>query len=254
MEERKNMIDVFGASDVGKTRELNEDSFLIQENEHGDQLLLVCDGIGGAASGEVASAMVCQIASEMFEKAPVFTKDYQVDEWIRKTMNKANDSIYAKSMWTRKNRGMGTTVAGCLICEHGTYIFNAGDSRVYALYSDGLIQMSEDHSYVQSLVNENRITTKEARNHEKRSALTNAIGVWRAFRLDVNKIKSNYKALLISSDGLHGYVAENKISRVLESSLSIRQKTGLLIELADQAGGLDNCTVIVSGPGYDYAG
>lgn len=248
------MTDVFGLSDIGKTRELNEDSMLIAENPNKDQLLMVCDGIGGAASGEIASSMACSIAGDLFEKAPRFMKDYQADDWIRKTMNRANDSIYAKSMWTRKNRGMGTTAAGVLICPLGTYIFNAGDSRVYALYSDGLIQMSEDHSYVQSLVNENKITEKEARTHEKRSALTNALGVWRTFRLDVNKIKSNYEALLICSDGLHGYVDEMKIIRILESRLSLKQKAGMLVELADQAGGLDNCTVIVTGPGKDYAG
>lgn len=248
------MIEVFGLSDVGKAREINEDSYLIAHNAHGDQLILVCDGIGGAASGEIASAMACQIAAEQFEKAPEFKKDYQADDWIRKTMNRANDSIYAKSMWTRKNRGMGTTAAGVLICSIGTYIFNAGDSRVYALYSDGLIQMSEDHSYVQRLVNENKITEKEARYHEKRSTLTNALGVWRTFRLDVHKIKSNYQALLVSSDGLHGYVPELQIARILESRLSLEQKAGLLVELADQAGGLDNCTVIVTGAGKDYAG
>lgn len=248
------MIEVYGLSDIGKSRDLNEDSYLISQNEHGDQLLLVCDGIGGAASGEVASAMTCQIVEDCFARAPVFHKDYQVDEWIRKTMNKANDAIYTKSMWTRKNRGMGTTAAGVVICALGTYIFNAGDSRIYALYSDGLIQMSEDHSYVQKLVNENKITARQAQNHEKRSTLTNAIGVWRVFRLDVNKIKSNYRALLICSDGLHGYVSEIRILRVMESELSLEQKVGMLVEMADQEGGLDNCTVIVTGPGKDYAG
>lgn len=246
------MVEVSGLSDTGTTRELNEDSYLIEQNSHGDQLFLVCDGIGGAASGEIASSMACQIASEYFLKAPEFQKDYQADDWIRKTMNKVNDSIYTKSMWNRKNRGMGTTAAGVLVCTLGTYIFNAGDSRVYALYSDGLIQMSEDHSYVQSLVNENKITEKEARVHEKRSALTNALGVWRTFRLDVNKIKSNYQALLVCSDGLHGYVNERAILQVLESSLSLKQKAGMLIELADRTGGFDNCTVVVTGPGKDY--
>ncbi len=248
----KMIIEASGLSDTGTTRELNEDSYLVTQNEHGDVLLLVCDGIGGAASGEIASSMACEIANEFFKKAPEFQRDYQANDWIRKTLNKINDSIYSKSMWNRKNRGMGTTAAGVLVCSLGTYIFNAGDSRVYALYSDGLIQMSEDHSYVQSLVNENKITEKEARVHEKRSALTNALGVWRTFRLDVNKIKSNYQALLICSDGLHGYVHEGVILRVLESSISLDQKTGLLIELAQRAGGLDNCTVIVTGPGKDY--
>ncbi len=246
------MIEVYGLTDIGKTRELNEDNYLISSNRHGDQLLMVCDGIGGAASGEVASAMACDIVRESFEKAPYFNKDYEADDWIRRTLTKANDSIYAKSMWSRKNRGMGTTVAGVLICSIGTYIFNAGDSRIYALYEDGLIQMSEDHSYVQTLVNEHKITAREAREHEKRNALTNALGVWRMFRLDVNKIASDYACLLLCSDGLHTYVPEAKIIRTLESPLSLEAKVSLLIDLANAAGGQDNCTVILSGPGKNY--
>lgn len=245
-------MEVYGLSDIGKSRELNEDNYLIARNRYGAQLLLVCDGIGGAASGEVASAMACTIAKEQFDKAPEFFKDYQADEWIRKTMTMANDSIYSKSMWNRRLRGMGTTVAGALICKIGTYIFNAGDSRVYALYDDGLVQMSEDHSYVQSLVNEHKITLREAREHKQRNTLTNAVGVWRVFRLDVNKIASDYEALLICSDGLHAYVPEAKIVRTLESVLPIEKKVQLLIDFANEAGGHDNCTVILSGPGRKY--
>lgn len=248
------MIEVFGKTDTGKSRECNEDHFLTLTSPHGQTFIMVCDGIGGAASGEIASEMACSILREQFEKAPVFARDYQADDWLRQSLTKANDSIYSKSMWSRKNRGMGTTAAGALICPIGTYIFNAGDSRVYALYEDGLVQMSEDHSYVQTLLNENKITLREARSHEKRNTLTNALGVWRVFRLDIHKIKTNFQALLICSDGLHGYVEESKIARVLESRLTLEQKVDLLIELANDAGGLDNITVIVSGPGKTYAG
>lgn len=247
------MLEVYGKSDVGKTRKLNEDSFLIAENEHQDQLLIVCDGIGGAASGEVASGMACELARKHFENAPAFQKDYEVDEWLRKVISKINDAIYSKSMWTRKNRGMGTTCVGAIITSIGTYIFNAGDSRLYALYSDGLIQMSEDHSYLNELIQEKKISLEDAKRHEQQGALTNAIGVGRTFRLDVQKIQSNYKALLICSDGLSSYVPERKIARVIEADLTLQAKCDLLVELANEAGGLDNCTVIVTSPGKYYA-
>ncbi|MGM9959926.1 MAG: Stp1/IreP family PP2C-type Ser/Thr phosphatase [Allobaculum sp.] len=247
------MLEVYGLSDIGKARQLNEDSFLICENENHDQLLMVCDGIGGAASGEVASGMTCELVEKYFEKAPAFLKDYEVDEWLRRTLSKVNDAIYSKSMWTRKNRGMGTTCVGTIITKIGTYIFNAGDSRLYALYSDGLIQMSEDHSYVQNLINEKKLSEADARYHEKRSVLTNAIGVWRTFKLDVQKIQSNYKALLLCSDGLSSYVSERKIARIVDAKMPLKTKCAMLIDLADEAGGLDNCTVIVTGPGKYYA-
>lgn len=245
-------MEFYGRTDVGIARSINEDSFYCGQNANGDILVLVCDGIGGAASGEVASSMAVRCISDAFGKAPVFEKDYEADEWIRMVLNKANDAIFSKSMWTRKNRGMGTTASGALICPIGTYIFNAGDSRVYALYEDGLIQMSEDHSYVQKLLNENKITAEEALHHEKRNTLTNALGVWRLFRIDVNKIKADYKALLICSDGLHGYVSERKIERVMEASFPIEEKAAMLIDMANAAGGQDNCTVVLTGKGYGY--
>lgn len=247
------MLEVFGKSDIGKSRKLNEDSFLIAHNQHQDQFLMVCDGIGGAASGEVASALACELALKYFENAPAFNKDYEVDEWIKKVMSKINDAIYSKSMWTRKNRGMGTTCVGAIITQIGTYIFNAGDSRLYALYSDGLIQMSEDHSYLNELILEKKISIEDAKYHEQRGALTNAIGVGRTFRLDVQKIQSNYKALLICSDGLSSYVTERKISRIMDAEMSLQAKCDMLIDLANEAGGLDNCTVIVTSPGKYYA-
>lgn len=240
------MLEIYGLSDIGISRSLNEDSFYCAKNSAGDTLLLVCDGIGGAASGEVASQMAAGIISTLFEKAPVLEKDYEADEWIRMALNKANEQIYAKSMWTRKNRGMGTTAAGALITRKGTYIFNAGDSRVYALYPDGLIQMSEDHSIVQDLINQNKLTREQARNHVQKNTLTNALGVWRLFRVDVNKIKSDYSMLLICSDGLHGYVEENRIRRVLVSRQSLAEKASMLISLANAAGGFDNCTVVLA--------
>lgn len=246
------MSEAFGISDIGIARAVNEDSCWYGTNANNDTLLLVCDGIGGAASGEVASQMAVSIISSLFEKAPAFKKDYEADDWIRMALNKANDAIFSKSMWTRKNRGMGTTAAGALICSIGTYIFNAGDSRVYALYSEGLVQMTEDHSYVQALVNENKITPREAANHAKRNTLTNALGVWRLFRIDVNKIKSDYAALLVCSDGLHGYVGLNKIEKVLCSKDSLEEKARTLIDFANASGGRDNCTVVLYGKGKDY--
>ncbi len=235
----------FGISDIGLSRQVNEDSFLICTNPNGDLLAAVCDGIGGSAAGEVASAMAAELLEKQFMKAAPFKKDYEVDEWIRLALNKTNDQIFSGSMWNRKNRGMGTTAVGVIRCSIGTYIFNVGDSRIYALYDDGLIQMSEDHSVIQSLINQQKITPEEALHHKKRNTLTNALGVWRVFRIDVNKIKSDYKMLLLCSDGLSGYVDEAQIETVISMHASLEEKGKMLIDLANQAGGHDNCTVVL---------
>ncbi|MEY8379819.1 Stp1/IreP family PP2C-type Ser/Thr phosphatase [Ileibacterium valens] len=235
----------FGLSDIGLSRQVNEDSFLITENPNGDLLVAVCDGIGGSAAGEVASNLAVTLLGDQFQEAEPFKKDYEVDEWLRLALNRANDQIFAKSMWSKKNRGMGTTAVGAVITSIGTYIFNVGDSRLYALYEDGLIQMSEDHSVIQSLINQQKITPEEAIHHKKRNTLTNALGVWRVFRIDVNKIKSDYRMLLICSDGLSGYVDDGKIESILSLRAPLEEKTQILIDLANKAGGHDNCTVIL---------
>ena len=200
---------VFANTDVGLVRQLNEDDYCIAHNANDEWMAIVCDGIGGAKAGEVASHTAVMTMYEAFMKSPVFKKDRQVDNWIRENLNQANDFIYSKSLKNPNERGMGTTAVGVIKAHIGTFIFNVGDSRIYADYNNELIQMSEDHS-------------------------------------DINKIENTYKYLLVSSDGLHGYVEKKVISDIVhDSSLSLQEKTETLIARANQSGGYDNCTVIL---------
>lgn len=237
---------ISGRTDPGKVRPVNEDSYLTMTNRHNDTLAVVCDGIGGSAAGEEASRIAVRTLGDAFRKGPEFSHDYEVDSWLREVLHKANDQIYNRSMKSKKVRGMGTTAVGVLICRLGTYIFNVGDSRLYAFYDDGLTQMTEDHSVIAQLVRENRITPEEARTHSQRNTLTNALGVWRVFRIDVDKIESTWKQLLVCSDGLHGYVPQEEIEKVIQDPIfTPDQKSRILVERANEAGGLDNVTVIL---------
>lgn len=244
----------FANTDVGCTRKVNEDDYCLLQNENGDWLAVVCDGIGGSAAGEVASHIAITTLREAFLKAPIFKKDSQVNDWIHQTLNTANDDIFIESMRNKKERGMGTTCVGMLSTNGSTYIFNVGDSRLYAYYSDGLIQMSEDHSVIAKLIREGKISSDEAKTHAQRNTLTNALGVWRVFRIDTNKIDSNFRYILICSDGLHGYVSHEEIQAIIDSSaFSLTDKVNALISRANQAGGYDNCTVILlENEGYNY--
>jgi PPM family protein phosphatase len=239
-------MQVYGSTNLGLKRKLNEDDYCVAHNENDEWMAIICDGIGGAQAGEVASHIAVITMYEAFLKSPVFNKDRDVDNWIRENLNKANDLIYSKSQKNANQRGMGTTAVGVICAKIGTYIFNVGDSRIYALYEDGLVQMSEDHSVVAQLLKENKITVEEAKVHPQRNTLTNALGVWHVFRIDINKIDQSYSTLLLSSDGLHGYVDKKKIdSIVMHRSLTLEEKVNSLIARANQAGGFDNCTVIL---------
>lgn len=239
-------MQVYGNTNLGLKRKLNEDDYCIAHNNNDEWMGIICDGIGGAQAGEVASHIAVMTLYDAFLKNPTFKKDRDVDSWIRENLNQANDFIYSKSQKNTNERGMGTTAVGVIVAKIGTYIFNVGDSRIYALYDDGLIMMSEDHSVVWQLLKENKITLEEAKIHPQKNTLTNALGVWHVFRIDINKIDQSYKTLLLCSDGLHGYVDKESIySIVKDSSLSLEQRVNTLIARANQSGGYDNCTVIL---------
>lgn len=239
------MIKAFGNTDIGCVRTDNEDDFCVFQNDRKDWIAVVCDGIGGSAAGQVASHIAIHTIEEEFKKMPFFEKDYQVSDWIQSTLNKANDAIYHESIHSQNEKGMGTTCVGILITNGFSYIFNVGDSRIYADYQDGLIQMSEDHSVVARLLKNGEITEEEAKNHSQKNTLTNALGIWNVFQIDINKIDSNYRYILLCSDGLHGYVDHEEIKSIVENEYDVQAKVEMLIESAKIAGGFDNCTVIV---------
>lgn len=235
-----------GRSDIGRARSVNEDSYFIMANEQGCLMGVICDGIGGSKAGEVASSLAIEVLKECFLQVPVFEKDYEVKAFIQTSLNRANDSIYNQALQNPERKGMGTTAVGVFICPLGTYIFNVGDSRIYAVYTDGMVQMSVDHSLIERMIQSGEITAEEASRHAERNRLTNALGIWKVFRIDIDKIDARYEQLLLCSDGLSGYVSNERIESVLRRpTLEAGEKVDALISLANDAGGHDNITVIV---------
>lgn len=245
----------FGSTDIGKIRKENEDDFCVFQNAKGDWIAVVCDGIGGSAAGEVASHIAIRTIHDAFEKCPELDRDFKVNDWIQMVLNKANDAIFYQAQHTSQERGMGTTCVGVIISNGATYIFNVGDSRIYADYQEGLIQMSEDHNVVARLLRNGAISEEEARNHKQKNTLTNALGVWHVFQIDIHRIETSYKYLLLCSDGLHGYVLQDVIQSIVENKqMSIETKVHTLINRANLAGGYDNCTVVMlENDGDNYA-
>ncbi len=239
-------MNIYGNTDIGCVRKDNEDDYGYLQNKNNDWIALVCDGIGGSAAGEIASKIAIETMLGEFEKAPVFSHDFEVHDWIHFALNKANDAIYERSNTVESEKGMGTTCVGIIVTNNNSYIFNVGDSRIYADYKDGLILMSEDHSVVARLLRDGDITPEQAQHHAQRNTLTNALGIWRVFQIDVNKIDPSYRYILLSSDGLHGYVEHDVIESCVEDdSLSIQEKVETLIQRANAQGGFDNCTVVL---------
>lgn len=236
----------YGKSHVGLRRKNNQDSICLAENKQHALLAVVCDGIGGGKAGDVASQMAATHMKERFEQAKLCGKsDIEVKQWLKNVIQEANDLVFTQAARCEEQRGMGTTMVGILHCPKATYVFNVGDSRTYGLYEDDFLCLTEDHSYVADLLKRGEVSEEEAKHHPNRNVLTNALGIWDHMKIDINKVKEDYKMLLVCSDGLHGYVSEELIQHILESDCDVQAKVNLLIQAALDAGGYDNVSVIL---------
>lgn len=224
-------MQIFGKSDVGLVRDQNEDAIYYSLNKNDDILALLCDGVGGNKGGEKASLYAITSFFNAFEQNPALSDDLKASAWIREQATLANDRIQSMASKDPALDGMSTTIAGLLCTKEKTYIFHAGDSRIYGLYGRDLIQLSLDHVLHDSGM--------------EQEPLTSCLGIWDLFVLDLHKIRKDYSALLLCSDGLHKYVDREMIRQILLDGESVQDKVQALVMEARKAGGFDNCSVIL---------
>jgi len=233
-----------GKTDIGRVRRINQDAFLVVE-DHGVHLVAVCDGMGGAAAGEVASANAIAYLKSVFEdNPPSDTSLGGLSDWLEMAISAVNERLYALAQANDKYYGMGTTLVAALIKGSQIAMANVGDSRIYWL-KEHLQQVTTDHSLVQELIDQGRLTEAEAKVHPQRSILTNVLAIQPHVVIDRFIIDDPFEALLLASDGLHGYVDDETIEACLRAPLSLDQITQSLIDVANAKGGYDNTTVIV---------
>lgn len=232
-------------SDVGLMREINQDSYLAVENKYGDFLVVVADGIGGGKAGEVASGEIVKYLNEIFKVSGPFESIENVIDFINYHLDKANKYVYDLSMSNKDYYGMGTTLTGILITSKGCLSINCGDSRVYGFIDKKIFKLTEDHTLVNQMLAKGQITYEESLNHPKRHYLVRAVGIFEDTKFDVHKVK-DMDYFLISSDGLHGYVSEEEISKIiLDESKTIEDRVIDLKDIALMKGGYDNITVVL---------
>jgi protein phosphatase len=220
-------------SDVGRGRPENEDSFLVDREHH---LYAVADGMGGHRAGEVASAT----AIETLKAA------YLGGQPIDAAVEAANAAVFAKAADNAAMRGMGTTLTAITV-QDGTAVFgHVGDSRAYLMRDGAATQVTDDHSLVEQLVREGRLTPEEAQNHPQRAIITRALGV--DARVDVDTYRVDLRPgdrLLICSDGLTNMLSDEAIAGTLRRHADPQQAANTLVDMANQAGGDDNITVVI---------
>lgn len=232
-------------SDIGLIREKNQDSYLAIENNYGDLLAIVADGIGGGRAGEVASGEVVKYFNSIFKESGPFDSLDDASDYINSHISKCNKKVFELSMSDDKYAGMGTTLTGVLITKHGTLSINCGDSRVYGFIGSEIFKLTTDHTLINQMLANGQITYEESLNHPKRHYLIKAIGIFENVKTDIHKVK-DMDYYLICSDGLHGYVDDSEISEIiLNENKSIDEKTLELKDISLLKGGYDNVTVIL---------
>jgi len=231
-----------GKSDVGLKRSNNEDAFLVKPEI---MLCAVADGMGGAASGEVASRMFCDTALELFPQA-----NPQSEEDTVKTMQAvfqlANVRILSKANQEPEHNGMGCTAELLKFVDQRFVIGHVGDSRVYLFRQGQIKQITKDHSLVQEQLEQGIISTIEAKKHSLRNIILRAVGIDESLAVDFIKGKTlPGDIFLLCSDGLSDMIDDSAIQEVLSLPADLQQKTDALIQSAKSAGGLDNVTVVL---------
>lgn len=232
-------------SDVGLMRDKNQDSYLAVENQYGDFLALVADGIGGGKAGEVASGELVKYFNEVFKECGPFDSIDNAIDFMNYHLQKCNEYIFDMSMSNDDYAGMGTTVSGILITSKGCASINCGDSRTYGFIDNKIIKLTEDHTLVNQMLAKGQISYEESLNHPKRHYLVRAVGIFDDVKFDVHKVKE-LDYYLVSSDGLHGYVSDNEITKItLDETKTIEQRVIDLKDISLLKGGYDNVTVVL---------
>ena len=230
------VADHFERSDTGRARRENEDSFYARS-----PMFAVADGMGGAQAGEVAS----QLAVEVLQKG-LPDGGGSVEERLRGLVEEANARINALSRADDQRAGMGTTMTLAYVGEDELSVAHVGDSRLYRLREDRFERLTDDHTLVEELVRQGKLTPQEADTHPQRSIITRALGPEAAVETDSHTWPArDGDVYLICSDGLTSMISEAQVGELLRASSSLEQAGRRLIEAANAAGGRDNITVIL---------
>jgi PPM family protein phosphatase len=234
------VVEKASLTDVGRQRQSNEDSYLERA-----PLFAVADGMGGARAGEVAS----RIAVEAFDHQDESAKP---EERLAGVAREANRRIYERAQSDTAHAGMGTTLTAVMVSGRDVAVSHVGDSRLYRLRDGGLARLTEDHSLVEELVRQGRLSPEEAENHPQRSIITRALGP--EPDVDVETFTDPGRAgdvYLLCSDGLSAMVTEEEIAAILESRSSLDDAARKLVQAANDNGGKDNITVVLFRLGGD---
>ena len=259
-------VSVFGKTDLGRSRDHNEDTFLVADLSTGNaslqpevrrhevgargSLFIVADGMGGAAAGELASAMAADLIYRHMATAWATDTDTSPDRFahrLREAVELANGQIYTYAREHPDVRGMGTTVTAAGMFGSDLYLTQIGDSRAYLVRGTEAVQLTKDQSLMQRLVDAGELTADEAEQSERRNIILQALGPDPRIRVDLtHQPIRRGDTLILCSDGLSGVVRKEEFAQMASEHTDLSGLCSALIDLANARGGPDNITVVAA--------
>jgi len=244
-------MELWGITDSGKLRKHNQDVFQMLSNKDKDiAVLVVCDGMGGANAGNIASELAADaFMDHMKSKIEELSDEYTQDDiaiMMTDAVLAANTVVYDKSLEDEEFAGMGTTLTAAVSTGDGEVVANVGDSRLYHVNKKRITQITRDHSVVEDMIERGEITRNEARRHPSRNLITRALGTGINEPPDIFFIKmKSGESIILCSDGLTTVVMDNEIQFELLRGVTVRESCEVLVDMALERGAPDNVTVVI---------
>ncbi len=239
------VMKIVAKTDKGMVRDSNQDAYAVGELPGEVAWAVVCDGMGGAAGGNIASALAVKVISDKITASyNEKMRDSSIKNMLDSAITAANIEVYDMAYARPELMGMGTTVVCAIVRDNVAFIAHAGDSRAYIANSKGLNQITVDHSYVQDLVNQGKLTPEEAENHPRKNYITRAVGVDK--RIEIDYFQTDFEddeVLLLCTDGLTNYVDINDMFNDISDG-QYYAFADRLVKHANNNGGGDNITVV----------
>ncbi len=237
----------WGITDPGCTRTQNQDAYQVETLDRNTLLCVICDGMGGAKSGNVASTLAVDVFVQEVKRTWVPGMDPdKADQMLKNAVKLANFTVYDQAQQFEEFSGMGTTLVAVLI--HGKFatVVNIGDSRAYSVKSDGVRQLTTDHSLVQMMIARGELTPEQARSYPGKNLITRAIGTETVVECDIfHRRLTGGECLLLCTDGLSNLVDEQEILFEVVHGLNKQSSCERLLEIVKKRGAPDNVTCVL---------
>jgi len=237
----------WGLTDPGCVRQQNQDAYRIEQLDRGTLLAVVCDGMGGAKSGNVASSLAVEVFTDEISRnwAPGMESD-RIDQMLRSAVKLANFTVFDQSAQFEEFSGMGTTLVAAVVREGKATLVNVGDSRAYGINRSGIQQLTKDHSLVQMMVDRGDLTPEVAKSYPGKNLITRAVGTEPIVMCDIYHWevgKGDY--LLLCSDGLSNVMDDQEILFEVAHGVNKDRCCQRLLSIAKNRGAPDNETSVL---------